>query len=62
MKNLNFDLIFFDNPISRSYLNILKNREIKVNNIFYFSKKNLLPASAHIFLIFIKIITILKNF
>ena len=54
MKNLNFDLIFFDNPISRSYLNILRNKRIKVNNIFYFSKKNLLPASAHIFFNFHK--------
>tara|TARA_Y100000741_G_scaffold364605_1_gene356225 strand:+ start:1292 stop:2113 length:822 start_codon:yes stop_codon:yes gene_type:complete len=43
MKDLDISIIFEDNPISRCYLNILKQKKILVKNLLILKKKSILP-------------------
>ena len=43
MKFANIQIIFDDNPISRSYLECLKQENLTKNKIIYLNKKSILP-------------------
>lgn len=48
MKNLSCSLIFYEGPISRCYLNILNKKNIKLENIYYFSTFTIFPKNIHL--------------
>ena len=65
MKKINSGLIFYEGPISRCYLNILDKKKIKLENIYYLSKKTFFPKKINAKYNFFKFnyhpINLLKN-